>query len=316
MKVIKIKELDLVNAIENVLNEQQSGNKCEYKNWTNGDGINKPKITVQQSENGVIGTYIGPETGFCIQHSKGSTKDTLHQLAGVVSVTVSPLLKTLYNQGKFVRPSLKDISMLKDDNFFKISIPFMSTTEDNAITNFNERGGWGHDAAQPIAAFMGTIEGNPKKYGLIEKETKTASGGNSANIIEHWVSFRDFETFPIKTQPKTEFPKPPQKPESPAQQPAPVQSQTQDIASLVELSENASTSVRLKSPLSVGKYFEFYLQDKTYGCTWKNTINEPYEDDKMRLQLSNRGGQFTVFLVTGDGEKIKMRADGINCKGK
>jgi len=36
----------------------------------------------------------------------------------------------------------------------------------------------------------------------------------------------------------------------------------------------------------------------------------------MRLQLSNRGGQFTVFLVTGDGEKIKMRADGINCKGK
>ena len=308
MKVIKLKESDIVNAIKNVINEAENTNKCEYINWRNGDGVNKPKITVQQSENGVIATYIGPETGFCIQHSKGSTDDTLHQLAGVVSVTVAPLLKILYSRGKFVKPSLKDIDMQKDNNFFKISVPFVSTTEDKAITNFNERGGWGHKALGPITEFMGTIEGNPKKYGLIEKKTKVASGGESADITEHWVSFRDLETYPIKTK-KEERPQPPMNQQTATSN---VPQESEDIFKIIELSENASTSVKLVSPLRKGKYFEFLLGNKIYGCTWKNSINEPFSDDNMRLFLSNKGG-LTAYIKTSDGDTIPLRANGINC---
>ncbi len=198
-----------VKEIMGLLNEQAG---CEYSQYKNGDGINKPKITVQQSENGVYATYIGPETGFCIQHAKGSTRDTLHQLAGVVRVVVSGYLKTLYKQGIFVKPSLKDIDMQKDNNFFKISVPFVKTTEDKAITNFNERGSWGGNAMDTIHEFLSTI--NNERYGLINTVTKYASGGKSADITEHWVSFRDLETFPIQTK-KEERPEPPMRKQEP-----------------------------------------------------------------------------------------------------
>lgn len=303
MKVIKLKESDLVGAIKNVLNEQGTTTRCDYKNWQNGDGKSKPKITLTQGATGVNATYQGPETGFCIQHSKGSTGDSIHQLAGVVSVTVSPLLKQLYGQGVFVKPDLKKIQMIKRDNFFQIYIPFIQTTEDKAITNFNERGGWGHDGANSLTQFIQTI--NNPQYGLIEKETKVASGGSSPDITENWVSFRDLNVYPIKTKQTTQQSAPKQ------------QTQTQggqDIASIIELSENASTSLRLKSPLAAGKYFEFMIQNDTFGCTWRNTINAPYSDDNMRLQVSNKGGKLTLIIVTGDGKKVEMRADGTSCK--
>ena len=318
MKIIKLKESDLVNAIKNALNEQETGVKCEYKNWKNGDGINKPKITIQQSKNGVIGTYIGPETGFCIQHSKGSTKDSIHQLAGVVSVTVAPLLKTLYGQGNFVKPSLKDISMQKDDNFFQISIPFISTTEDKAITNFNERGGWGHDAAKPIADFMVTIEGNPKKYGLIEKETKTASGGKSPNITEHWVSFRDLGVYPIKTQPTKQNAQNQQQPV--ASKPAEVQGlsflQLLEKVYDYKMEGDTATAFNIVSPLTAGR-IGFKLSKGTYSCTWGLKPDEPYFDDNMKFQLVQRGGKITTTIVTGDGDKIPIDPkyfNGMSCK--
>lgn len=179
-----------------VLHEQSSAG-CEYGNWQNGDGINKPKITVTESENGVVASYQGPETGFCIQHSKGSKSDSIHQLAGVVRVIVSTYLKKLYSQGVYVKPNLKGINMIKRNNFFKIEIPFEKTTEDKAITNFNERGGWGHSGADTLRSFLSTIENNPQ-YGMIDKITKVASGGDSPDITENWVSFRDLKTYPIK----------------------------------------------------------------------------------------------------------------------
>lgn len=326
MKIIKLKESDLINAVRNVLNEQQSGAGCEYKDWKNGDGIKKPKITVQQSENGVYATYIGPETGFCIQHSKGSTTDTLHQLAGVVRVVVSGYLKTLYKQGIFVKPSLNDIDMQKDNNFFKISVPFVKTTEDKAITNFNERGEWGGNASDTIKAFLSTIKND--RYGLINTVTKVASGGRSADITEHWVSFRDLEAFPIQTKTE-ERPQPPIKQQEPAQQPsaqtqqappaqaqqpAATQQQSQDIATLIGLTENDSSNLRIISPLPAGKYVELYDGEKRYGCTWKNTNPEAYEDKNMFLQLSKSGGKLRAIIVTGDGDMIEMRTDGMNCK--
>lgn len=185
-----------VKELMGLLLEQSQG--CNYKNWQSGDGIKRPKITESKSPDGVTLTYQGPETGFCIQHSKGSTTDSLHQLAGAVRVVVSEYLKELYAQGSFVRPDLKNIIMIKKNNYFEIQIPFIKTTEDKAITNFNERGGWGHDGSGPLEDFLSSIR-NPK-YGLIDTERKIASGGKSADITETWVSFRDLEKYPIKSK--------------------------------------------------------------------------------------------------------------------
>lgn len=266
--------INRVKEIMGLLNEQAG---CEYSQYQNGDGINKPKITIQQSENGVVATYIGPETGFCIQHSKGSTKDSLHQLAGVVRVIVSGYLKTLYKQGIFVKPAMDGISMNKDDNFFKITIPFVKTFEYDAITNFNERGGWGHNASGPISDFMSSI--NNERYGLITKETKVASGGKSPDITEHWVSFRDLQDFPIKTKPKYNIPKTDEtKPEPVINKPAPVVSKPAPVAN--------KNYVTIKGT----GFDDLNLKLK------ENARNISILDDSIRIDMKN----FTISYVPGN----------------
>lgn len=198
MKKLIITEIekDTIREMYGLINEETIG--CKYEDYQNGDGVTKPKITVTKSPDGVDLTYEGPETGFCIQHSSGSTNDSMHQLAGVTRVVVSPYLKELYEQGTFVYPDLKNIEMTKRNEFFSIKVPFVKTTEDKAITNFNERGGWGHKGKDTLNEFLSTIS-DRKKYGKISIETKVASGGNSKDITEHWVSFRDLEKYPIKS---------------------------------------------------------------------------------------------------------------------
>jgi hypothetical protein len=196
-KTIRLTEEQLLGIIERVISEQTA---CQWENYVNGDGINKPKITVKKSVSGVIAVFVGPETGFCIQHLEGSKEDSIHQLAGVVRKVVSSYLKELYSQGNFVYPDLDNIEMVKNDKFFGINVPFVSTTEDKAITNFNERGGWGHDGKSTLNKFLSTIS-DPKKYDMIKVVTKVASGGKSRDITENWVSFRDIVTYPIKITP-------------------------------------------------------------------------------------------------------------------
>jgi hypothetical protein len=198
MKKFIITESDKQNilGLYGLINEQSSG--CQFENYQNGDGIKKPKITISKSSTGVETIYEGPETGFCIQHSKGSTGDSIHQLAGVTRVVVSKYLKELYANGNYVYPDLKNITMVKNNRYFKINIPFVKTTEDKAITNFNERGGWGHDGISSLNDFKNSIS-DKNKYGLVSVVTKVASGGNSPDITEHWVSFRDLSVYPIKT---------------------------------------------------------------------------------------------------------------------
>ncbi len=197
MRKLIITENDKQNILRmyGLINEQSS--PCQFDNYQNGDGVNKPKITINKSSVGVELIYEGPETGFCIQHSKGSTGDSIHQLAGVTRVVVSRYLKELYGNGIYVYPDLKSITMVKKDMFFNINIPFVKTTEDKAITNFNERGGWGHNGISSLNDFKSTIS-DKNKYGLVSVVTKVASGGNSPDITEHWVSFRDLVAYPIK----------------------------------------------------------------------------------------------------------------------
>jgi hypothetical protein len=209
--IITEEDRKLIRGLYGLINE---GSGCNWENYINGDGITRPKITIDKSESGVIGTYEGPETGVCIQHSQGSTNDSLHQLVGVIRKETSNYLKELYNQGVYVYPDLENIVMTKRDKYFSINVPFNTTTEDKAITNFNERGGWGHDGKDTFKQFLSTIS-DATKYGMITTVTKIASGGKSPNITENWVSFRDISTYPIVGKPSQLTPQPSQQKNKP-----------------------------------------------------------------------------------------------------
>jgi hypothetical protein len=179
---------------------EQEDKGCHWENWTNGDGISKPKIDVQKTTAGVTVTFKGPESGFCIQHKQGLKGDTIHQTAGVTRIEVGNYLKQLYNSGTYVYPDLDNIIMNKDNNYFSITVPLVKTTEDKSIMNFNERGSWGGNGEDILSEYLKTIQNKPEQYINIKVVQKVASGGNSSNITENWVSFRDIVNYPIKTK--------------------------------------------------------------------------------------------------------------------
>ena len=202
-----------IKQMMGILNEQEKkAPPCYYRDWQNGDGITKPKVTITKSDKtGVTVVYEGPETGFCIARAVGSIDDTIHQLENVANDETSSKLKELYNNGIYVKPNLSEIKMTKKDNYHDIDIPFIPTTEDKAITSFARRGSWGspNNAKAQFKTKLDEIYGDTR-FGLIEKTDNPiiARGGEKGNIIEYFLAFRDLQAFPIKSKPQPITPNP------------------------------------------------------------------------------------------------------------
>jgi hypothetical protein len=174
---------------------EQTTPKCN--SWADGtfvqgDGIKTPKITITKSPTLIEGLYEGPDNGGCIQRKNFLDSDTPHQLAGItVYYTAAPYLKELYRAGTYVKPDMGKITMDRVKNkSFKISIPLIKTTEDQAITNMNERGGMNHTGD---LREINDIKNDPNNK-LIETVTITAG-----DITETFICFRKIIDFPIKT---------------------------------------------------------------------------------------------------------------------
>jgi hypothetical protein len=178
-----------------VILKEQSGRCDQWKNGTfqNGDGITTPKITITKSPIEIIGIYEGPDNGGCIQRAEYLSTDTPHQLAGItVFYEAAPYLKELYTNGDYV--TIGKITMERDrDKMFKITIPLVSTTEDKAITNMNERGGMGHSGSGPYNSLMSAVK-NDSDNKLIGKQTVSAG-----DITENFIYWRNISQYPIRT---------------------------------------------------------------------------------------------------------------------
>ena len=177
-----------------LIKEDDNSGRCDsWKNgtFTQGDGIKTPKITITKTPDLIEGLYEGPDNGGCIQRSKFNDNDTPHQLAGItIFYEAAPYLKELYSQGTYVKPDKKNIKMERVENKkFKISIPLISTTEDQAITSINERGGMGHEGNLEE---IENIRTNPNH--ILVDSIRLKSGDMTETII--W--FRNKEKFPIK----------------------------------------------------------------------------------------------------------------------
>ena len=190
MKLIKLFEEFIFEAGL----EEPKCNQWKTKTFKQGDGITTPKITITKTPTLIEGLYEGPDAGGCIQRFTVLTTDTPHQLAGItVYYEAAPYLKELYARGVYVKPDMKKITMQRVQNkIFKISIPLIKTTEDQAITNINERGGMG--GGEGNLTEITAIENNPD-HKLIEKIRVTAG-----DITETFICFRNIVNFPIKTQ--------------------------------------------------------------------------------------------------------------------
>lgn len=197
MKKLIITENEKRNILEmyGLIKEDDNSGRCDsWKNgtFTQGDGITTPKITITKTPSLIEGLYEGPDKGGCIQRREFLDTDTPHQLAGItIYYEAAPYLKQLYKQGTYVKPDKKNIKMERVPNkSFKISIPLIPTTEDQAITNINERGGMGHEGdLQEIQ----DIRANPNHILVDSVRIK------SKDLIETIIWFRNKEKFPIKT---------------------------------------------------------------------------------------------------------------------
>ena len=324
MKVIKLKESDLVNTIKNILNEQSGGSMISEKGYkaiediestfsfTDAQGNIKGATYDGRANENAIKKYVGDTIGldnwfkmnelfrtqiyaFMFQSDSGSN-DVRHNrwIAGLAQA-IDPSVN---------RSAIMD-KKITDTNVAKAIDSIKKACEDNSINKFYNS--YLKVLDNQYASIK--IKNLPHNYEKIWK--------NRPRAIERLLNGEKWEIVKKEFNPKTTTQQPvaatKQQPAAAPKQQTQVQG-GQDIASIIELSENASTSLRLKSPLAAGKYFEFMIQNETFGCTWRNTINAPYSDDNMRLQVSNRGGKLTLMIVTGDGKKVEMRADGTSCK--
>ena len=178
----------------NLITEATACTQWSDKTFVNGDGITKPKITIEKTETKVTGTYEGPEKGFCIQSAEGNPKDSVHQLAGItVFHECGPYLKELYKAGTYVRPNLKGVTLERKKNYYKISIPLEKTTEDKAITSINQRGSMGGGEGGIDTTEFNSAKTRPMFY------TETLISTGIPDMTEYFFCWRNLQDYPIKT---------------------------------------------------------------------------------------------------------------------
>lgn len=187
------------HRIKEIMGLLTEGAACEtWKDGTfvNGDGINTPKITINNDKTKIEGVYEGPESGFCIQSANGNYRDTIHQLAtiAVFHEGSKKHLKNLYKSRIYVRPDLKNITLDRRNNYYKITIPLTPTTEDKAITSINQRGSMGGGTAGIDYTEYDSVKNTYPE--MFYDQIKTAG-----DMTEHFFAFRNLNEYPILTKP-------------------------------------------------------------------------------------------------------------------
>lgn len=184
-------DVSKIREMMNLVTESADG--CKYENWSDGDGITKPKITYTLGESECEFIYEGPETGFCIDRAVSSTGDTIHQLSNIAAKKTGEQLKKLYKEGKFVSAYCKEIEMEYKEKYFRIKIPLLSTKQDIATTSIDHRGGMNHtsDPKNFFTKLKDILQSDVNVTIISEKEDIVAKKDKKNYIIEHWIAWQD-----------------------------------------------------------------------------------------------------------------------------
>lgn len=138
-----------------------------------GTNTKVPKITISSSESNFTIDYKGIGSGFLLKHGKCGSGDTMHQLLNVLTYEIN-----IFLAGKKLKPVLNNISMSKNGDYFKVSVPLIAS-ENGKSYKLERRGGWGHD---PGPSSVKNVYGSRTGF---EGPVKKTGGG----ITEYFVTF-------------------------------------------------------------------------------------------------------------------------------
>lgn len=143
-----------------------------------------PIYNIICSDSGCYGVYSGPE----FDRSKPKIEqDVAHRLSNAISKSVGEELKKLYQEKKYVKVDLENISMSTkdmdglDDVVYEVNIPFIEVPNAcDAFTAFDHRGGWGHSKKE---------RGVRKEFAK-EKDVRIIEKSTEEGLQEFWLQYK------------------------------------------------------------------------------------------------------------------------------
>jgi hypothetical protein len=334
MKIIKLKESDLVNAIKNILNEQSGGSMIPengYKAISDIESVysftdpSTGKITGRsltgKEQEGNIKNYVGNTIGldnwfkinelfrtqlyaYMYQTDSGKGGMRMWWIAGLAQA-INPKI----NRATISKKKLDDKNVKQAIDLIK------EACQNNTINTYYTK-------------WLSVVDNQYSVTGSAHKDNYENVWKNRPKAIERLMNGESWglvkKEFNSKTTTK----------QQPTQQPAAAPKQQQPVASkpvtaqglgFLQLLEkvfdykmegDTATAFNIVSPLNAGR-IDFKFSKGTYSCAWGLKPDEPYFDDNMKFQLVQRGGNITTTIVTGDGDKIPIDPkyfNGMSCR--
>jgi hypothetical protein len=170
-QISRMKSMMMINETEgDCANCDCWTEKGKESYWNGENGV--PKITISKSETNFTIDFTGKASGRLLKHGKCGKNDTMHQLCNVLTLEINTYLKD-----NNLKPEVKDITIEKTSNYFKISVP-LTNGEDGYYYKLHRRGGMGH------AGNYSDLEQFKNKDGY-EEAIKT--GGN---VTEKFITYK------------------------------------------------------------------------------------------------------------------------------
>jgi hypothetical protein len=346
MKIIKLKESDLVNTIRNILNEQSGGSMLSNKGYEailefeNTKGTPNAKLTgatsmgygigqVRSLENIIskhIESTITLERWFKINdlfrtqiysfmfNADSDSTDHFKWLAGLAQSIDSSIDRTKIRNVPLTDPNVqnalelvnKTIDSGKINNYYS-QYKRVLKEQYKTITNSKRSAEW-NTAAQKYS------------WSVRVDEIESYYNGGGNTTTQQPTATKQQPTAATKQQP-TQQPAAAPKQQQPVAS-KPVTAQGIGFLQLLEkvfdykMEGDTATAFNIVSPLNAGR-IDFKFSKGTYSCSWGLKPDEPYFDDNMKFQLVQRGGNITTTIVTGDGDKIPIDPkyfNGMSCR--
>jgi hypothetical protein len=351
MKIIKLKELDLVNTIKNILNEQSGGSMISEKGYKAIEDI-ESAFSFTDAEGNIKGaTYDGRTNENDI---KKYVKDTIGldnwfkmnelfrtQIYAFMFQSDSGKGGVRHNRwiaglAQAIDPSVNRTSIMDKDitdaNVAKAIESIKKACEDNSINKYYNTYLKVLDTQYASIKIKNRTYNYEKVWKNRPRAIERLLNGEKWEIVK-----KEFNDDTITKQQVTQQPaaaakqQTPQQPAAPKQQPAAAPAKQATSAAIggvgflellekvIDYSDYATAgkpdnmSIKINSPL-VGDSIFFTIQEKIYGCTWDYDIKKPYYNDGMFLNLTRQNGKVTATVNTKGGQKIPASIDKMNCK--
>jgi len=337
MKLIKLKESDLVNTIKNILNEQSGGNLIPEKGYNAISKIESVYSFTDPSTGKITGgKYTGKEKESYIRNYVESTigLDNWFKMDELFRTQLYAYMYQTDSNGPMRMWWIAGLAQAIDSKIDRTSIskkPLGDANVTKAIDLIKK-------ACQDFSinkyynSWLRVVDTQYSLTGSAHKDNYKNVWKNRPRAIERLMKGENWET--VKKEFNSDTVTVPQQPaaqqqKTTTQQPAAQQQKTSiQGVGLMELLDKVldyrmsdyatpgkpnNTSLKINSPL-LGDNIFFTIQNKVFGCEWGYDIKEPWYDDNMKLQLANQDGKITATVVTGEGDKLPANINGMSCR--